>query len=248
MSDQQQHAPGGFYSGQNKIPTISQFIDKLDKDKRERDKALDEQAKARQAQNADPVPHKNDAPQAGENQKSVTDPTTGRQVVIEDANKEMMESAKNPTLSVPNANLGKSTPVKTDASQKNPEYKHNQDITAPPDPVAEGSTSDVPIHGEKTNILFHPTPSVSYEAMFASMEKKAGVLCIGLFLATVVVGKTFGGALIGLLPLGMCLASGVWLWTKEIIRSGREVEWSSEKERGETVCTMSIIIIEANNC
>jgi len=38
----------------------------------------------------------------------------------------------------------------------NNEYKHNQDVTAPPD-VMEGTTSDVPIHGEKTNILFHPT-------------------------------------------------------------------------------------------
>jgi len=244
MADQQQHAPGGFYSGQNKIPTINQFIDRLDKDKRERDKALDEQAKARRAQqNGDVMPHHNEVPTANEHQTTVTDPTSGREVVIEDANKDMMEKAKNPTLSVPNANLGKDTPVKTDASQKNPEYKHNQDITAPPDPVAEGSTSDVPIHGEKTNILFHPTPSVSYEAMFASLEKKAGVLCVGLFLATVIVGKTFGGALLGLIPLGMCLSSGVWLWTKEIIRSGREVEWSSEKERGETVRASTILQI-----
>lgn len=40
--------------------------------------------------------------------------------------------------------------VKTDKSQSGEEYSHNQDITAPPDPVAPGSTSDVPIHGEKT--------------------------------------------------------------------------------------------------
>ena len=117
---------------------------------------------------------------------------------------------------------------------KNPEYKEKQDITAPPDPVAEGSTSDVPIHGEKTNILFHPTPSVSYEPMFASLEKRAGGLGIGILLAIVIVGKMFGGALKGLIPLGFCVASGVWLWMKEVVRSGREVEWSSEQERGQT--------------
>lgn len=117
---------------------------------------------------------------------------------------------------------------------KNPEYGHKQDITAPPDPVAEGSTSDVPIHGEKTNILFHPTPSVSYEPMFASLEKRAGGLGIGILLAIVIVGKMFGGALKGLIPLGFCVASGVWLWMKEVVRSGREVEWSSEQERGQT--------------
>ena len=109
-------------------------------------------------------------------------------------------------------------------------------MTAPPDPIAEGSTSDVPIHGEKTNILFHPTPSVSYEPMFASLETKAGSLCFGVFLAIVVLGKMFGGSLKGLIPTAACIVSGIWLWMKEVVRSGREVEWSSEQARGETVC------------
>lgn len=98
-----------------------------------------------------------------------------------------------------------------------------------------GSTSDVPIHGEKTNILFHPTPTVSYEPYFAAMEKKTGALCGGILAAVVILGKMFGASLWGLLPLGACIASGVWLWMKEVIRSGREVEWESEKTRGRTV-------------
>jgi hypothetical protein len=125
--------------------------------------------------------------------------------------------------------------VKTESTQSNPEYKEKQDITAPPDPIAEGSTSDVPIHGEKTNILFHPTPSVSYEPMFASLEKRASGLCIAILIAIVVIGKMFGGSLKGLIPLAACITSGVWLWMKEVVRSGREVEWSSEQTRGETV-------------
>ncbi len=125
--------------------------------------------------------------------------------------------------------------VKTDPHQSNPEYKENQDITAPPDPIAEGSTSDVPIHGEKTNILFHPTPSVSYEPTFAALETRAGALCIGVFLAVVILGNMFGGSLFGLIPTAGCVASGIWLWMKEVVRSGREVEWESEKTRGETV-------------
>jgi Ca2+-dependent lipid-binding protein len=145
-----------------------------------------------------------------------------------------MKNVDNPTLSVPNANLGRPTTVATDPSQTNPEYKEKQDITAPPDPIAEGSTSDVPIHGEKTNILFHPTPSVSYEPMFKKLEQRAGGLCIALLVAIVVLGKMFGGALTGLIPLGMCIASAVWLWMKEVVRSGREIEWSSEQSRGET--------------
>ena len=124
--------------------------------------------------------------------------------------------------------------MRTDASQSNPEYKEKQDITAPPDPVTEGTTSDVPIHGEKTNILFHPTPSVSYEPMFASLEQRAGGLCAAVFLSIVVLGKFFGASLKGLIPLGACVATAFWLWVRELIRSGRENEWHSEQVRGQT--------------
>ena len=73
--------------------------------------------------------------------------------------------------------------------------------------------------------------------MFESLEKRAGALCIGILIAIVVVGKMFGGALKGLIPLAMVVTSGVWLWMKELVRSGREIEWSSEQSRGETATT-----------
>ena len=244
MSDEQgqpleQHSgPAGHWSGTNKIPTVGQFIQRLDKDKKERDKQVDEDAKARKAQQKlggdDTQAHQNEVRQPGENQKTVTDPVTGNQVVIEDVNKDFMKNVENPTISVPNANLGKDTTVQTEASMSNPEYKEKQDITAPPDPIAEGSTSDVPIHGEKTNILFHPTPSVSYEPTFARLEQRGLYLVVGVFFAIIIVGKTFGGRYFGLIPLAMCVSSGIWLWVREVVRSGREVEWESEKERGKT--------------
>jgi hypothetical protein len=139
-----------------------------------------------------------------------------------------------PQLSVPNANLGRKTSVATDPRQSGEEYRHNQDITAPPDPVANGSTSDVPIHGEKTNVLFHPTPSISYEPMFASIEARANVLCAAIFFAIIFIGKAFGGRLLGLIPLAMCITSGVFLWMKDVVKQGRNLEWSSEQKRGET--------------
>ncbi|KAK3111542.1 hypothetical protein LTR53_013123, partial [Teratosphaeriaceae sp. CCFEE 6253] len=239
MTDQTVHRPGAPYSGRNKIPTVNQLLERLDGDKKERDRQLDEEAKARKASqkgggNEDVAAHHNKPQQPKAGQKVVTDPVTGKQVTIEDANKDMMESAKNPTLSVPNANLGKPTTVQTEAGQNLDDYKHNQDVTAPPDPIAEGSTSDVPIHGEKTNILFHPTPSVSYEPTFKRLEERGLFLVIGLFFGIVILGKTFGGKYIGIIPLAACVSSGVWLWVKEVVRSGREVEWHSEKVRGQT--------------
>lgn len=223
-------------SGKNKIPDIKTFVQNLDKDKRERDQRLDEARKAANAQ-GDARPHQPTKAGKEGTLKTVTDPTTGKEVQIEDVDTNYMKAVEDPQISVPNANLGKDTTVKTDASQKNPEYAHNQDITAPPDPLAQGSTSDVPIHGEKTNILFHPTPSVSYEPMFEALEKRAGSLCLAIFSAIVILGKMFGASLKGLIPTAFCIASGVWLWMKELVRSGREMEWSSEQTRGETVCS-----------
>lgn len=238
MAEETQHVgPGGHWSGKNKIPTVGEFMERLDVGKKERDAKLNEQKKGRGQQNlggGEITAHQNEEKKPVADQETVTDPTTGKQVVVEDVSKDMIERAKNPTISVPNANLGKDTTMKTEASMKNPEYKEKQDITAPPDPIAEGSTSDVPIHGEKTNILFHPTPSVSYEPTFKRLEERGLWLTAGVFVAIVLLGRVFGGRYIGIIPLGMCVASGVWLWVKEVVRSGREVEWESEKERGKT--------------
>ncbi|KAK5093424.1 hypothetical protein LTR70_004784 [Exophiala xenobiotica] len=221
------------WSGNNKIPTISQFVDRLDKGKSERDKNLDSSRQQHvDVKHQGAMPHKNQ--ERLKDAKEVSDPVTGNQVMIADVGEEARQNAANPMLSVPNQNLGKDSTVRLDSSMSGEEYREKQDITSPPDPVAEGATSDVPIHGEKTNILFHPTPSVSYEPMFASLEKRAAGLGIGILIAIVVVGKMFGGALKGLIPLGFCVASGVWLWMKEVVRSGRELEWSSEQKRGHT--------------
>ncbi|KAH4267739.1 hypothetical protein HBI04_136450 [Parastagonospora nodorum] len=257
MASQQQHAPGGHYSGHNPIPTVKQFIENLDKDKAERDRQIDQQAREGKGQtpgqkglatstgrdvtaSSGAEPHKMQKRSVEGTEQTVTDPVTGNQVTISDVDKSMMDEVENPHVVIPNANLNKDTPFKTDANQSLEDYKYNQDVTAPPDPVAEGTTSDVPIHGEKTNVLFHPTPSVSYEPTFAALEKRAGILCVGLLVATIVVGKLFGGALKGLIPLGMCLSSGVWLWTKEVVRSGREVEWESEATRGQ-MATLNLL-------
>lgn len=53
-------------------------------------------------------------------------------------------------------------------------------------------------------------------------------------------GRLFGGRLLGLIPLAICVTSGVHLWVQNLIRQGRDLEWSSEQERGETA-TINLI-------
>lgn len=126
---------------------------------------------------------------------------------------------------------------KTSPDQSLSDYKEKQDITAPPDPIAEGTTSDVPIRGEKTNVLFHPTPTVSFKPMFDQLENRAMALCVVIPFAIIILGGFFGGSLLGLTPLAACIAIGVWLWMNEVIRSGRDMEWRAEQLRGRTVST-----------
>lgn len=118
MASQQQHAPGGHYSGHNPIPTVKQFIENLDSDKKNRDAQLDQQMKAAKvqqkhgqtpAQATVPQDHQPTEKAIKGTEKTVTDPTTGKEVVIADVSKEMMNEVENPHLVVPNANLGKDT-------------------------------------------------------------------------------------------------------------------------------------------
>jgi hypothetical protein len=108
---------GGYYSGSNPIPTIQEFIENLDSSKNLRDKEIEEaQQKLKRetheiAQQQQLTTNGSNAPQlvAKRHQKIVTDPVTGKEVVIEHAKRCVVSDVRNPKLSVPNANLGKET-------------------------------------------------------------------------------------------------------------------------------------------
>lgn len=70
--------------------------------------------------------------------------------------------------------------------------------------------------------------------MYAAIEARANILCAAIFLSIVFIGKMFGGSMWGLFPLAACVASGVFLWVKDLVRQGRDTEWYSEQRRGET--------------
>ncbi|KAK2850671.1 hypothetical protein FQN49_005438, partial [Arthroderma sp. PD_2] len=233
-----QKKPGGYWSESNPVPTIQQFISELDAGKAERDRRIDEEAKKKVTTPQRPpssaaVPHRKPTTPKSKG-RVVTDPTTGTEVEIDDVGQDFMNAVKEPQLSVPNANLGLPTSIQTKSTQPLDEYKHTQDIVSPPEPIAAGTTSDVPIHGERTNILFHPTPSISYEPMFKVIEKKANILCSVIFVVILVIGRFAGGQIKWMLPLACCVATGVWLWAFDLIRRGRTFQWHAEKLRGQT--------------
>lgn len=127
-------------------------------------------------------------------------------------------------------------------TQSQEEYAHSQDVTAPPDPVAPNSTIDVPIHGEKTNILFHPTPALSLQnTVFHDLEDSATAICVVLFAFIVIFGRIIsGGSFIGLTLIGAGASSYIWYWTKSLVDESANVDWESERRRGE-IATANLI-------
>lgn len=98
-----QKKPGGYWSAENPIPTIQQFMENLDKDKKNRDKEIDQHAKAQprdmrhhgQEQPAEPG-LQTAPPSKGKSRRVVTDPTTGKEVEIDDVGERFLKQAEAP--------------------------------------------------------------------------------------------------------------------------------------------------------
>lgn len=77
------------------MPTVAKFLESLDRDKKVRDRRLEEAQKQPQA--GDAVPHK-EIETKDKALRTVTDPTTETEVQIDDVNKEFMQHAKDPMV------------------------------------------------------------------------------------------------------------------------------------------------------
>lgn len=96
-----QHGPAGHWSAANPIPTIHKFVENLDKEKKERDKHIDEEIKRQEEaarKEGKPLDHK-EVHVPKKSTREVTDPVTGKQIEIEDVQKQYLDQSKNPTVS-----------------------------------------------------------------------------------------------------------------------------------------------------
>lgn len=81
------------------MPDIKTFVQSLDRDKRARDQELDDSSKKTNVKSSEAKPHQ--ATNAGKEGtlKTVHDPTTGREVRIEDVDANFMKAVKDPQVS-----------------------------------------------------------------------------------------------------------------------------------------------------
>lgn len=96
---------GEHWSAQNPVPTIHRFLERMEQDKEARkahEEELDAQEKARVTEKKDAkpeaIPHR---PRKSKGKtRVVTDPTTGRDIEVEDQDSDSMDAVKNAKVDV----------------------------------------------------------------------------------------------------------------------------------------------------
>lgn len=91
-------APGQHYSGSNRIPNIKQFMERLDKDKKDRDAKIDSGATGAKPNPSasEPTQHQDGQRRRGTNRRTVRDPVTGKDVEIDDNDGSLLKEAEDP--------------------------------------------------------------------------------------------------------------------------------------------------------
>ena len=84
------------YSGQNRIPNIQEFMERLDNEKKDRDAAIDNDLKRNKAA-GETHDHVNEEIKK-KNTRSVRDPVTGKDVEIRDADLTFEEAVDHPQV------------------------------------------------------------------------------------------------------------------------------------------------------
>lgn len=100
MDTQETVVPSGqHYSGANRIPNIKQFMEKLDRDKKDRDAQIDSQAKQQGKKPSEIQEHQASSRKQGKNRRTVRDPVTGKDVEIDDIDDSMLKAVDDPHVS-----------------------------------------------------------------------------------------------------------------------------------------------------
>jgi Ca2+-dependent lipid-binding protein len=124
--------------------------------------------------------------------------------------------------------------VGSSTKQSPEEYRKTQDDTAPPDAVP-GTTDDVPLKGEATNVLFHPTPAVDFAEGYKLLEKYTSSLCLMIIIGIIVATWLFRKyGFIGSVVTSIAVSGGVWFWMKRIQEEAESLRWHTERARGQT--------------
>jgi hypothetical protein len=102
MSADEQVVPAGRkpYSATNKVPNVQEFMARLDKDKAERDAAIDADLKKNKL-GGDVKAHTNESKPSRKDTRTVRDPVTGKDVDIRDVKLDFEEAVENPQVCIP---------------------------------------------------------------------------------------------------------------------------------------------------
>jgi Ca2+-dependent lipid-binding protein len=93
----------------------------------------------------------------------------------------------------------------------------------------------VPLKGEATNVLFHPTPGVDFTDAFVALKKHTTMLCLGIIVLIIGLNLVFRKiGILGSIITATLVSGGVWFWMMRIKEEAEKIRWGTEKARGET--------------
>lgn len=93
----------------------------------------------------------------------------------------------------------------------------------------------MPLKGEVTNVLFHPTPGVDFTKGFEALERHTTILCIAIIIVVVGLNKVVGkGSMLSSVITATLVSGGVWFWMKWIQEEAENIRWGTETARGQT--------------
>ena len=99
MNEDEHVVPSGqHYSGRNRIPNIQQFMQQLDKEKKQRDEKIDAQLQRNKEHGEDAEHQPSHEQPSRKDARWVRDPVTGKDVQIRDAKLDFEEAAENPQV------------------------------------------------------------------------------------------------------------------------------------------------------
>jgi hypothetical protein len=99
MSSNEKKVPGGHYSGKNPVPNVQRFVESLDAEKKHRDARIEAELRDNQLDGEVTDHRQGQLTGVKGTRKTVTDPTTGKEVQIEDVNTDFMKAVNDPTVS-----------------------------------------------------------------------------------------------------------------------------------------------------
>jgi hypothetical protein len=223
-----EHRYSDFYSGDKPVPNVQKFIQQRGSKEAQLDNTeIDDRA------------------EEGTGEREVWDPITRRTVAITDRGG--MKSIQDTNITVPKEALrdhigdGERTHVSSEEGESHSEGREKGVAEDPDGEMKDRGNGfvDVPLQGDKTNILFFPFPAPEWDYYHREVRKVVTWYGVGLVVASYIVHFANLSWIFGIVA-AILMAFAVYNLDKRLVASWLDVKFDVERQRGRSVSQLII--------